>query len=122
MAVRTKSEIRDQITTLLASGKSPRITAADLRSVLTDFVDSFALQGGATPTPPAFTRYAAVNADNLFDGVRFINGWTSDSDRFIISPFTTSSYLSFATRADQPAWTDMREQNSGFNARGTVPA
>lgn len=41
MTVRTKTALQAQITALIDSAGDPKISAADLRSVLTDMVDSF---------------------------------------------------------------------------------
>ena len=48
MAVRTKTELAGQITTLLADNSTGNIGADDVRSVFTDVIDSLAFLTGVT--------------------------------------------------------------------------
>ena len=48
--IRTRAQLQHQIETLLASGRSPRISAADGRSVIGDLLDSVAIGADASVT------------------------------------------------------------------------
>ena len=49
MAVRTKTQLEAEIRSKLESAGTPRISAAELRSVFKDFLDSMALEAGLKP-------------------------------------------------------------------------
>ena len=59
MAVRTKSALTSQVTSLFASGKTPRISAADARSILQDLIDSLSFD---TAVDALETRIADLEA------------------------------------------------------------
>ena len=48
--IRTKGQLQQQVATLLASGRSPRISAADGRSIVEDLLDSLAFRAEASVT------------------------------------------------------------------------
>ena len=62
MAVRDKAELRTQITDLIDSGGTPRISAANLRSVLDDLVDSLMLEPAHAAS---VTRYFGWSDDQV---------------------------------------------------------
>ena len=62
MAVRDKAELKTQITDLIDSGGTPRISAANLRSVLDDLVDSLMLEPAHAAS---VTRYFGWSDDQV---------------------------------------------------------
>ena len=72
MTIRTKAGLQNQIDTLIDSGGTPRISAEDLRSVLTDFGDSVEFHGlGGVDVRVVWSADRAVTAAELATGNRF---------------------------------------------------
>ena len=65
MALRTKLGLKQQIILLILDNMAKEISAADVRSILNDMVDSFALVMGGTPVVLADDMYFGTSADAI---------------------------------------------------------
>lgn len=120
MTIRTKAGLQDQIDTLIDSGGDPKISAEDLRSVLTDFGDSVEFHGlGGVDVRVVWTTDRAVTASELATGTEFT------SNTFAIPANSGFAYLAI-WRSDAsggaPAGItfDGQPQRAAFDDDGTA--
>ena len=85
MPVRTKSEIETQITQLLPDNTTGMISAADVRSVFTDLIDSLAFLTEVPPEPGDHTRRTAISPNSNLSVAEVTAGESSDS-QFVDTP------------------------------------
>ena len=88
MTVRTKSAIATQITTLLADNDAGDISEGDVRSVLTDMIDS--LEFAATAN---HNRYAAWSTDSTVVASDLTAGASSMTNTLTAPTSTGNQYL-----------------------------
>ena len=120
MTVRTKTALESQITSLIDSDGSPRISAEDLRSVLEDVTDTLFDRTGGGTQPADHTRYALWSDSAVAPtAAEFMAGNTSTND--VITADATpaalgsTAYLHFATL--ESSLGDIRETGSAFSSR-----
>ena len=119
MTVRTKTGLQSRVDTLIDSGGSPPISAADVRSVLTDIIDSATLHGlGGVDVRVIWSVDRALTAAELATGFRF----TSNS--FNVPAHVGFAYLAI-WRADASGGAptgiefDGQPQRAAFDDDGT---
>lgn len=120
MTVRDKAGLRTLIENRLANNTAGDISAADMREVLTDIVDSLELAPVVTPDHRIYALWSSSAA--IPSASQFLAGASSD-DQTMINPGTFaggSAYLHFATIA--PMLTDIRQMGSAFNSRDQFSA
>ena len=72
MTIRTQAGLQSQVDTLIDSDGTPKISAEDLRSVLTDLVDSVELHGlGGVDVRVVWSADRAITAAELATGFSF---------------------------------------------------
>ena len=94
MAVRTKAEIASQISSLLANNTSGNISAADLRSVLTDIIDSVSFP--ASGMVGTHTRYFGWSADRTISMSDLAGANTSLTNAGTLPAQSQNAYIWFA--------------------------
>ena len=90
MAVRTKAELKTQITNLIDSGGTPRISAANLRSVLDDLVDSLMLEPAHAAS---VTRYFGWSDDRVIATADLSSADESDTNIGEMPARSTNGYF-----------------------------
>ena len=100
MAVRTKSEIETQITQLLPDNTTGMISAADVRSVFTDLIDSLAFLTDV-PGSGAHTRYFGWSADQEIETADLATANTSEQDTGVLPATGANGYVYAAFPEDE---------------------
>ena len=120
----TRALLKAQISTMLSSGKDPRITASNIRSVLEDFVDS--IRPSYDETDPNSPRFIAGTKPSGGGGVTLtkasdadVDAETDDSDYMTVAKVfraiarkvkaataTVSGIVELATNSEVDAGTD----------------
>ena len=100
MAVRDKAGLRQQVTTLLLDNTTEQISEADVRSVLNDMIDSFALaSGGGGGVVTALDVRVVWSADRAVTAAELDMGESFSSNTFAIPAHVGFAYLAI-WRAD----------------------
>ena len=118
MTVRTRAQIQAAINSDIQDNDVQDITPAEVRSILTDILDSFALLSEIGTDPDlTHTRYGLLTATAAIPTeFQFIaSSITSTDTELTVPAYATAMYLHFADI--HSALTTIQQTNSQFNGR-----
>ena len=97
MAIRTKTALESQVSTLLADNTTGLISEADVRSVFTDVIDTlFDLTAGGSGQTGDHSRYVGWSADRIIATADFAGAETAESNDLTLPATSVNGYIWFA--------------------------